>query len=162
MKCKLTFIRVKTGVQWRKFLSQVEIDGNSSHVTIIIIVEMGGMIHDTSVILKWLGVLWSSFNSDLFILVLLLPPVKHVVCLVLSPFCWFICSISYLKNNNILYFRNCLFRSLGDQLVGDHATHARHRRETVKYMREHRNDFEPFMEDNVSFDEHCKGDVMRN
>lgn len=55
MKCKLTFIRVKTGVQWRKFLSQVEIDGNSFHVTII--VEMGGMIHDTSVILKWLGVL---------------------------------------------------------------------------------------------------------
>lgn len=61
-----------------------------------------------------------------------------------------------LKIKDIPGDGNCLFRSLGDQLVGDHATHARHRRETVKYMREHRSDFEPFMEDNVSFDEHLQ------
>ena len=53
-------------------------------------------------------------------------------------------------------YRNCLFRSLGDQIDGDHTSHARHRRETVKYMRDHRDDFEPFMEDNITFDQHCK------
>lgn len=42
---------------------------------------------------------------------------------------------------------------------GDHTMHARHRRETVKYMRDHKSDFEPFMEDNVSFDKHCKCDM---
>lgn len=100
----------------------------------------------------------------MFILVLLLPAVKHVVCLHLSCL-HFVGSSALFHILKIIYysvFRNCLFRSLGDQLVGDHATHARHRRETVKYMREHRRDFEPFMEDNVSFDEHCKDDVMRN
>lgn len=54
------------------------------------------------------------------------------------------------------FSRNCLFRALGDQIEGDHTSHMRHRRETVKYMRDHRSDFEPFMEDNISFDKHCK------
>ena len=61
-----------------------------------------------------------------------------------------------LQTSLCVVFRNCLFRALGDQIEGDHTLHARHRREAVKYMRDHRSDFEPFMEDNVSFDKHCK------
>lgn len=61
-----------------------------------------------------------------------------------------------LKIKDIPGDGNCLFRSLGDQLDGDHTTHAQHRRDTVRYMRAHRSDFEPFMEDNVSFDQHLQ------
>lgn len=61
-----------------------------------------------------------------------------------------------LKIKDIPGDGNCLFRSLGDQIDGDHTMHARHRRETVKYMRDHRDDFEPFMEDNISFDQHLQ------
>lgn len=70
----------------------------------------------------------------------------------------FLCFL-YKAMSNILFVffsRNCLFRALGDQIEGDHTSHMRHRRETVKYMRDHRSDFEPFMEDNISFDKHCK------
>ncbi|XP_020608262.1 OTU domain-containing protein 3-like isoform X2 [Orbicella faveolata] len=61
-----------------------------------------------------------------------------------------------LKIKDIPGDGNCLFRALGDQIEGEHTSHARHRRETVKYMRDHRSDFEPFMEDNVSFDKHLE------
>lgn len=49
---------------------------------------------------------------------------------------------------------NCLFRALGDQLEGHCRNHFRHRAEVVNYMRMHRTDFEPFVEDDVSFDQH--------
>ena len=55
-----------------------------------------------------------------------------------------------------IYYRNCLFRALADQLEGHSKNHRRHRAETVKYMIEHRSDFEPFVEDNCSFDDHGK------
>lgn len=61
-----------------------------------------------------------------------------------------------LKIKDILGDGNCLFRALGDQLEGDHTSHGRHRRETVRYMKEHRDDFEPFVEDNVTFEKHLK------
>lgn len=61
-----------------------------------------------------------------------------------------------LKIKDIPGDGNCLFRALGDQIEGDHTSHMRHRRETVKYMRDHRSDFEPFMEDNISFDKHLQ------
>ncbi|PFX29923.1 OTU domain-containing protein 3 [Stylophora pistillata] len=61
-----------------------------------------------------------------------------------------------LKIKDIPGDGNCLFRALGDQIEGDHTSHLRHRRETVKYMRDHRSDFEPFMEDNISFDKHLQ------
>lgn len=61
-----------------------------------------------------------------------------------------------LKIKDIPGDGNCLFRALGDQIEGEHTSHARHRRETVRYMRDHRSDFEPFMEDNVSFDKHLE------
>ncbi|CAG5128180.1 unnamed protein product, partial [Candidula unifasciata] len=51
---------------------------------------------------------------------------------------------------------NCLFRALGDQLEGHCRNHFRHRTEVVNYMRTHRHDFEPFVEDDMSFDEHVQ------
>ncbi|KFO72718.1 OTU domain-containing protein 3, partial [Cuculus canorus] len=49
---------------------------------------------------------------------------------------------------------NCLFRALGDQLEGHSRNHLRHRQETVDYMIKWREDFEPFVEDDVPFDKH--------
>ncbi|CAN2388020.1 protein K6-linked deubiquitination [Pristimantis euphronides] len=51
---------------------------------------------------------------------------------------------------------NCLFRALGDQLEGHSQNHLKHRQETVDYMVKHRNDFEPFVEDDVPFDRHVE------
>lgn len=50
---------------------------------------------------------------------------------------------------------NCLFRALGDQLDGTTTNHHKHRHQVVDYMRQHREDFEPFVEDDVPFDRHC-------
>lgn len=52
--------------------------------------------------------------------------------------------------------RNCLFRALGDQLQGHSRDHLRLRQETVHYMTSHRQDFEPFVEDDVPFVQHCE------
>ncbi|XP_055366536.1 OTU domain-containing protein 3 isoform X1 [Betta splendens] len=49
---------------------------------------------------------------------------------------------------------NCLFRALGDQLEGHSRGHLRLRQETVQYMTSHRQDFEPFVEDDVPFAQH--------
>lgn len=49
---------------------------------------------------------------------------------------------------------NCLFRALGDQLEGHSWGHLRLRQETVQYMMSHRQDFEPFVEDDVPFSQH--------
>lgn len=49
---------------------------------------------------------------------------------------------------------NCLFRALNDQVEGHTRNHLRYRYETVQYMKEHRTDFEPFVEDEVPFDQH--------
>lgn len=49
---------------------------------------------------------------------------------------------------------NCLFRALGDQLEGHSRGHLRLRQETVQYMMSHRQDFEPFVEDDVPFTQH--------
>ncbi|KAG8431945.1 hypothetical protein GDO86_019053, partial [Hymenochirus boettgeri] len=51
---------------------------------------------------------------------------------------------------------NCLFRALDDQLEGHSRNHLKHRRETVDYMVKHRDDFEPFVEDDVPFDRHVE------
>lgn len=51
---------------------------------------------------------------------------------------------------------NCLFRALGDQLEGHCRHHFRHRKDVVDFMRTHRYDFEPFVEDDLPFDEHVK------
>ncbi|CAL1605541.1 unnamed protein product [Knipowitschia caucasica] len=49
---------------------------------------------------------------------------------------------------------NCLFRALGDQLEGHSRAHLRLRQETVDFMKSHRHDFEPFVEDDVPFEKH--------
>lgn len=49
---------------------------------------------------------------------------------------------------------NCLFRALGDQLEGHSRGHLHLRQETVQYMTTHRQDFEPFVEDEVPFAQH--------
>ncbi|NXJ91758.1 OTUD3 protein, partial [Corythaixoides concolor] len=49
---------------------------------------------------------------------------------------------------------NCLFRALGDQLEGHSRNHLRYRQETVDYMIKQREDFEPFVEDDVPFEKH--------
>ncbi|XP_015279668.1 PREDICTED: OTU domain-containing protein 3 [Gekko japonicus] len=49
---------------------------------------------------------------------------------------------------------NCLFRALGDQLEGHSRNHLKHRQETVDYMIKQREDFEPFVEDDVPFEKH--------
>ncbi|XP_026870323.1 OTU domain-containing protein 3 [Electrophorus electricus] len=49
---------------------------------------------------------------------------------------------------------NCLFRALADQLEGHSREHLRLRQETVQYMMTHRQDFEPFVEDDVPFTKH--------
>lgn len=49
---------------------------------------------------------------------------------------------------------NCLFRALGDQLEGHSRNHYKHRHDIVNYMIDHRKDFEPFVEDDMTFDEH--------
>ncbi len=46
-----------------------------------------------------------------------------------------------------LNFSNCLFRALADQLSGSSSLHLDLRRDTVEYMRRHRDDFEPFLAD---------------
>ncbi|XP_071840986.1 OTU domain-containing protein 3-like isoform X2 [Apostichopus japonicus] len=59
-----------------------------------------------------------------------------------------------LKLRDIPGDGNCLFRALGDQVDGHSRNHLKHRAEAVQYIREHRDFFEPFMEDNISFDKH--------
>lgn len=54
---------------------------------------------------------------------------------------------------------NCLFRALGDQLFGDQHEHEDVRKRIVDYLEQHRDDFEPFMEDEEKFDKYC--DRMR-
>ncbi|XP_042336269.1 OTU domain-containing protein 3 isoform X2 [Sceloporus undulatus] len=49
---------------------------------------------------------------------------------------------------------NCLFRALGDQLEGHSRNHLKYRQETVDYMIRRREDFEPFVEDDVPFEKH--------
>jgi len=51
---------------------------------------------------------------------------------------------------------NCLFRALGDQLDGNIHEHMLHRQDVVQFMTDNRDDFEPFVEDDISFDEHIR------
>lgn len=51
---------------------------------------------------------------------------------------------------------NCLFRALGDQLEGHGRNHFKYRYDVVNYMSDHRDDFEPFVEDDVPFDRHIQ------
>lgn len=49
---------------------------------------------------------------------------------------------------------NCLFRALGDQFEGHVRNHFRHRQDVVKYILEHKTEFEPFIADDTTFERH--------
>ncbi|XP_064385144.1 OTU domain-containing protein 3-like isoform X3 [Halichondria panicea] len=49
---------------------------------------------------------------------------------------------------------NCLFRALALQLGDRLLSHTQLRRDVVQYMREHRDDFEPFIEDQTPFEQY--------
>jgi len=66
----------------------------------------------------------------------------------------FISSAANTLTGDFLFISNCLFRALGDQLEGHSRNHLRHRQETVEYMIKQREDFAPFVEDDVPFEKH--------
>ncbi|XP_066934499.1 uncharacterized protein [Clytia hemisphaerica] len=51
---------------------------------------------------------------------------------------------------------NCLFRALADQLNGDDKLHMRHRKDVVEYMKNHEDDFAPFLDETVTFEKYLK------
>ncbi|KAL8473063.1 hypothetical protein ACS0TY_029391 [Phlomoides rotata] len=51
---------------------------------------------------------------------------------------------------------NCFFRALADQLEGDEDEHQKYRSMVVRFLKEKREMFEPFVEDEVPFDQYCK------
>ncbi|XP_022741373.1 OTU domain-containing protein 3 isoform X1 [Durio zibethinus] len=51
---------------------------------------------------------------------------------------------------------NCFFRALADQLEGDEEEHGKYRSMVVQYIVKNREMFEPFIEDDVPFDEYCQ------
>jgi len=51
---------------------------------------------------------------------------------------------------------NCLFRSIGDQIFNDPDMHAHVRKTIVDYIEAHREDFEPFIEDDEPFEKYVK------
>ncbi|XP_020100171.1 OTU domain-containing protein 3 isoform X1 [Ananas comosus] len=51
---------------------------------------------------------------------------------------------------------NCFFRALADQLEGNEEEHQKYRAMVVQYIVNHREDFEPFIEDDVPFAEYCE------
>lgn len=51
---------------------------------------------------------------------------------------------------------NCLFRAVADQLEGNEEEHPKYRKMVVDYIEEHREEYEPFLEDEVPFDDYCK------
>jgi OTU domain-containing protein 3 len=48
-----------------------------------------------------------------------------------------------------------LSRAIADQLDGQEEQHAIYRQSVVDYVQEHREEFEPFVEDEVPFNEYC-------
>lgn len=61
-----------------------------------------------------------------------------------------------LKLREIQGDGNCLFRALADQLNGDDKLHTKHRREVVEYMKSHKEDFAPFLDDTVTFEKYLQ------
>ncbi|CAA0832801.1 SEC-C motif-containing protein / OTU-like cysteine protease family protein [Striga hermonthica] len=51
---------------------------------------------------------------------------------------------------------NCFFRALADQLDGDEDEHEKYRNMVVQFIKNNREQFEPFVEDEVPFEEYCR------
>ena len=60
--------------------------------------------------------------------------------------------------NDLMFYNcsNCLFRALADQLNGDDKMHSKHRKEVVEYMKQHKDDFAPFLDESITFEKYCK------
>lgn len=61
-----------------------------------------------------------------------------------------------LKIVHITADGNCLFRAVADQLEGNEEEHPKYRKMVVDYIEAHREEYEPFLEDEVPFDNYCK------
>ncbi|CAH1421129.1 unnamed protein product [Lactuca virosa] len=61
-----------------------------------------------------------------------------------------------LKTIEVTADGNCFFRALADQLEGDEGKHENYRKMVVHYIMKNRENFEPFIEDEVPFDEYCQ------
>lgn len=66
------------------------------------------------------------------------------------------------QSKNSSFIRNCLFRALGDQLDGHMGNHYRHRQDTTNYMLEHRDNFQPFVEDDLPFEKHSTKNFLKS
>ncbi|KZV39741.1 OTU domain-containing protein 3-like [Dorcoceras hygrometricum] len=51
---------------------------------------------------------------------------------------------------------NCFFRALADQLEGNEDEHEKYRSMVTRFIENNREKFEPFVEDEVPFDEYCR------
>jgi len=51
---------------------------------------------------------------------------------------------------------NCLFRSVCEQLEGNEDNHKKYREICIEYMKSHKEDFEPFIEDDQTFDDYVE------
>lgn len=51
---------------------------------------------------------------------------------------------------------NCFFRALADQLEGNEDEHMKYRKMVVDFIRNNQETYEPFIEDQVPFDEYCQ------
>jgi OTU domain-containing protein 3 len=51
---------------------------------------------------------------------------------------------------------NCMFRALSDQLHGGSDRHLEFRAGVVEFMKSNREDFEPFLVDETSFERHLR------
>ena len=51
---------------------------------------------------------------------------------------------------------NCLFRVIADQLEGDEDKHAKYREAAVKHMKKNPVDFDPFIQEDQTFDQYMK------
>jgi OTU domain-containing protein 3 len=61
-----------------------------------------------------------------------------------------------LKIHPVTADGNCFYSAVADQLEGNEEAHGKSRHLAVDYIQDHREEFEPFVEDEVSFDEYCK------
>ncbi|XP_010270437.1 PREDICTED: OTU domain-containing protein 3 isoform X3 [Nelumbo nucifera] len=73
----------------------------------------------------------------------------------LSEFCSQLDALG-LKVVQVTADGNCFFRALADQLEGNEEEHGKYRHMVVQYILKHREEFEPFIEDDIPFDEYCQ------
>jgi OTU domain-containing protein 3 len=65
-------------------------------------------------------------------------------------------SLLGLKIHPVTADGNCFYRAVADQLEGNEEAHGEYWHLAVDYIQDHWEEFEPFVEDEVPFDEYCK------